>query len=51
MRKRTVERSLAESGFGDGNSSSETGISTSMVPTLKGPVYSGKLGVGFRDLM
>ncbi len=34
------------SGVGDGEGSSEVGISTSVLPTLYGPVYEGKPGVG-----
>ena len=37
---------MLSSGVGLGLSSSETGSSTSIVPTLWGPVYSGKLGMG-----
>lgn len=36
------------SGAGLGDSNSETGISTSIVPTLWGPVYSGNPGTGLR---
>ena len=38
----------ASSGAGLAGSSSDMGISTSTVPTLYGPVYSGKPGMGFR---
>jgi hypothetical protein len=39
---------MLSSGEGLGQSNSETGSSTSMVPTLCGPVYSGKPGTGLR---
>lgn len=48
MRNWIVSISAASVGTGDGESKSETGISTSIVPTLYGPVYSGSLGIGFR---
>lgn len=44
MRKLTVE--MLESGAGEGDGSSDTGISKSVLPTLKGPVYEGNPGVG-----
>lgn len=44
MRNNTVGMSLDGAGLGD--SSSVTGISTSVEPTLYGPVYFGKDGVG-----
>lgn len=34
------------SGVGDGEGSSDVGISTSVLPTLYGPLYEGKPGVG-----
>lgn len=46
MRKLTVE--MLESGHGEGEGSSDIGISTSVLPTWYGPVYEGKLGVGLR---
>jgi hypothetical protein len=40
--------SAAASGAGLGESSTDTGISTSIEPTLYGPEYSGKPGIGLR---
>ena len=49
MRNCTVRMCSALSGRGLGDGSSETGISTSTVPTLYGPVYWGKVGTGFSE--
>lgn len=38
----------AASGAGLGDESFDTGISTSTVPTLYGPVYSGNVGTGLK---
>lgn len=48
MRNCIVSISAASVGAGAGDCRSETGISTSIVPTLYGPVYSGNLGIGLR---
>lgn len=47
MRYWTVE--IVSSGAGVGESSSVTGISTSILPTAYGPVYEGKPGTGLKD--
>ncbi len=39
---------MSSVGAGEGDSSSATGNSTSMVPTLYGPVKGLKLGTGLR---
>jgi hypothetical protein len=46
MRNDTVGIGALLSGGVPGDSNSETGISTSVVPTLYFPVYGGKYGVG-----
>ena len=39
---------MAESGTGEGEGISETGISISVEPTTSGPGYSGRVGTGLR---